>query len=552
MREDVEWLYTEDEGERRERVAESLAAQPKPNAPQEYDVLEAEFWRTRHVPAGSVLTYSLADETLAPAGLIAVLVKTRQSKQEGIWLEVKALGCAEAAFKHRLQGCYKGARKFHHICYPDAEGNCPQAGSQGIHLMKFKWYPPGDFDAEWLSKASRKAILEGIDMAATEREGEPPPGRRHPGPVGNDTSKVEEQLRKLRDKGRTRVTFVGEGGELPSAVPDGGPGGALRAGILRKPVESSSAVALSPRTQKVKEEVIPVDSDTEVAPKEKKRGLRKKRGKGVGETLALAVASRQTLTSQQTGKKRRSRSRSSQRDKKKKKKRRSSSQDSSQEGSSEDSSSLSLQPPLKKKSMKEPGSVYRLLVAQAAEQLAQEGLEQDESTGLRGAGSKVKMYTYYQLALKPSLDARSRDAKELAMLAKALDLLQEGDLAQLADLISARLIAVDTATRQGWQAARYLEIQSLEDDGTAPPHILLAAMRHQKQVEKAGGKGSWSRSQSWQWDWQSDARPKGKGKDQKGKGKKGKPKGKGGKQGWSHWQGSPKEKTGEAAPKPDS
>ena len=138
------------------------------------------------------------------------------------------------------------------------------------------------------------------------------------------------------------------------------------------------------------------------------------------------------------------------------------------------------------------------------------------------------------------------------MLAKALDLLQEGDLAQLADLISARLIAVDTAPRQGWQAARYLEIQSLEDDGTAPPHILLAAMRHQKQVEKAGGKGSWSRSQSWQWDWQSDARPKGKGKDQKGKGKKGKPKGKGGKQGWSHWQGSPKEKTGEAAPKPDS
>ena len=48
-----------------------------------------------------------------------------------------------------------------------------------------------------------------------------------------------------------------------------------------------------------------------------------------------------------------------------------------------------------------------------------------------------------------------------------------------------RMVAVDTATRQGWSAARYLELQSLEDDGTAPPHVLLAAMKHSRQVEKA-------------------------------------------------------------------
>ena len=68
----------------------------------------------------------------------------------------------------------------------------------------------------------------------------------------------------------------------------------------------------------------------------------------------------------------------------------------------------------------------------------------------------------------------------------------------------------------------------------APPHTLLAAQRHGKQIEKAGGKGSWPRTTSWGVEWQGDGRPKGKGKDGKGKGKKGKPKGKGGK-GWGQW-----------------
>lgn len=135
------------------------------------------------------------------------------------------------------------------------------------------------------------------------------------------------------------------------------------------------------------------------------------------------------------------------------------------------------------------------------------------------------------------------------MLAKALDLLQAGDLPQLADLLAARLIAVDTATRQGWQAAKYLELQSHEEDGTAPPHILLAAMKHQKQVEKAGGKGSWTRGSSWQWEWGSEGRPKGKGKKGKGKTKKGKGKGRGGKGGWGAWGASEKEKPAAAPAK---
>ena len=175
----------------------------------------------------------------------------------------------------------------------------------------------------------------------------------------------------------------------------------------------------------------------------------------------------------------------------------------------------------------------------------------EEAAGSK-AGQKVKLYTYFQLALKPSLDPRTRDYKELALLARSLDLLQEGDLPQLADLLAARLIAVDTATRQGWQAAKYLEIQNVEDDGTAPPHIILAAMKHQKQVEKAGGKGSWSRSQTWTPEWSSEPRPKGKDKGPKGRGKKGKGKNQGGKGAWGSWGPGEKEKTENKPPKPDA
>lgn len=107
-------------------------------------------------------------------------------------------------------------------------------------------------------------------------------------------------------------------------------------------------------------------------------------------------------------------------------------------------------------------------------------------------------------------------------------MLREGWLASLADVLAARLLAVETATRQGWATARHLEVYGPEEEGPVRPHILLSAQRHQRQVEKAGGKGSWPKGGQWSWsDWQTDARPKGKGKGEKGKGKKGKGKYKG-------------------------
>lgn len=158
-----------------------------------------------------------------------------------------------------------------------------------------------------------------------------------------------------------------------------------------------------------------------------------------------------------------------------------------------------------------------------------------------------------QLCLRPQLDPRSRDAKELSLLSRALDLLRTGKLEALADVISARLIAVDTATRQGWQTAKFLEIDHDNEDGCAPAHVLLAAQRHGRLVEKAGGKGSWGRQASWYaGEWQQDSRPKGKGKEAKGKGKKGKGKSKGGKGSWQTWTNDGTGKPSEGPPKKDA
>ena len=176
-----------------------------------------------------------------------------------------------------------------------------------------------------------------------------------------------------------------------------------------------------------------------------------------------------------------------------------------------------------------------MLLKQAMEQLSQDGLVEVEQVGNPSSGSTVKLFTFYQLCLKPGLDPKSRDNKELALLARALDLLKAGDVAQLSDLLAARLIAVDTATKQGWSTAKHLEVLDADQEGTVPPHVLLAAQRHGRQVDKAGGKGSWGKQHQWSWDQGGDHRGKGQGKEQKGKAKKGKPKGRGRKGGWNYW-----------------
>ena len=189
--------------------------------------------------------------------------------------------------------------------------------------------------------------------------------------------------------------------------------------------------------------------------------------------------------------------------------------------------------------------MLRLLEQQAFEYLSQDGLLDEEDYGAELGRNRPRLTTYFQIALRPKLDPKARDCRELALLAHALDLLREGKLDELADVLAARLIAIETAQKQGWSTAQFLEIHTGEDQGTVPPHILLAAQKHSRQVEKAGGKGSWPRSSGWSSEWQTDGSHNLKGKPAKGKGKKGKGKNTSGKGKWAGWTEKEKEKAPE-------
>ena len=412
-----------------------------------------------------------------------------------------------------------------HLCYL-VKGVCRVADQPGVHLQKFTWHPPGNFNAKWLTKNALALVAKGKTMATEASMGFP----AAPGSAGLDPStpgsNVENRLEAVKRKAALRsgrVTFNPAVQNLAPLVPGASGLTPLQAGPSATRASSSGLVPS--RTAMMKQEPTAIESsgDEKIQPKDKKK-------KTLGASLALAVQQQQNKASRKEEKRKRDRSRS--KSKKKKKKRSSSDDQKSKEEESE--SSDSMMPPLKKKSKKNPGSVFRLLEGQAVEALAQDGVV-DEGFSVDAKGNnRVKLHTYFQLALRPHLDPKTRDCKELGLLARALDLLREGRLEEVADVLAARLIAVDTATRQGWGTARHLEIFGGEDVGTVPTHVLLSAQRYNRQVEKAGGKGSWQTAQTWQGNgWNT---PKGrKGGDGKGKNKKGKGKGK------NNWKGTPKE-----------
>ena len=498
-------------------IREHLESQPKPSTPQSYVLAEADFWRHRHVPAGSVILFPAGFVEESAQGACAVLVKERESLPDGIWLKVRCLGTEVKEVYADTAKFFKKGRVYVHLCYGE-RGSCPLLEEEGCHIDSFDWFPPGSFDAKWLSSSARKAVKDGPKMAAEEKT-----ATAAAGPPRTAFTTLEDRLKRLKEA--RHVTFAGD--QAPSRRPAGGGNlensrggtGLGRAGHLSAPLALTD-------TRKVKEEAIPIESDSD-KPKKKKK---KKKAKDVEDRLARAVSDRRRREEKAVKKRSRSRSRRGRRHGKRKHRHRSDSRSRSGESRSRESSSssASLVPPLKKKSQKEPGSVLRLLESQVVEHLAQEGVLEEEYMADSSTGRSPKTFTFFQLALKPSLDPKSRDCREISLLARCLDMLREGRLASLADVLAARLLAVETATRQGWATARHLEVYGPEEEGPVRPHILLSAQRHQRQVEKAGGKGSWPKGGQWSWsDWQTDARPKGKGKGEKGKGKKGKGKYKG-------------------------
>ena len=524
-----------------EEIMASLRERPAPTAPVEYNVEEAAFWQSRHVPPGSVIEFSSPTSGAAVPPVVAVLVFESNSLETGMWLKVKVMGSSDRDEKKEAKRYFKNFRREIHICNL-ASGDCPLIDTDAMHLKQFKWYPPGDYDAAWLTHQARKAIAEGkkMEMEAAAKDGRRRLSPPRDGP-GHGESLVEKRSGALRSPRPGRVTFAADAAPPNTRRPDvalpsprDGRGGLA-------PVLSSRALAVRSQV-KEEAEVISNGSDKDGS----KRRKKKRKSKDMAAVLLKAASSR-TSTAGNKEKKRRSKSRS--RSKKRKKKRHQKSSDSgsrSRSSSRSSTSDESLMAPLKRRSLKEPGSVFRMLEDSAIERLSADGIMDEDHLTAGQPGQRPKLLTYFQLVLKPNLDARGRDCRELAVLARALDLLRDGRLGELADVLAGRMMAIDASTKQGWQTARHLEVYNDEQDNVAPPHVLLSTQKHARLVEKAGGKGSWPRTQTWgSYDWSYDQRPKGKGKDSKGKSKKGKGKGKGPKGNWSFWGNEGKDKPGD-------
>lgn len=538
---DVEDL---DEGDNfsAEAMRRQLERAPKPTVATHYNVAEADFWRHRHIPIGSVLTFPFTSEIGEEMGTVAVRVAEVESFEHGMWLGVLMVGSESKEHRARLQAIFRNRRTPIHICY-DVHGMCTQLEEGGLHLREFTWHPHGEFDAPWLTTHGARVVKEALTPAPAGKKRQPAL-RKSDGaePKHKGRSETEQRLARLRGDGLGAVSFAGDAPPRKRPRERGTGSGAVQDGDARERRPSSPVPARSPSTAMVKVETVDL---TKRSPKER-RGKDKTK---VGDALMAAATTHQQNVKKE---KKRDRSRSKKRGKRRRRSRRRS--DSRSSSGSDDreascsSSSSSLMPPLKRRSKKEPGSVLRLLEQQAFEYLSQDGLLEEEDYSAELGRNRPRLTTYFQIALRPKLDPKARDCRELALLARALDLLREGKLDELADILSARLIAIDTAQRQGWGTAQFLEIHTGEEQGTVPPHILLAAQKHGKQVEKAGGKGSWPRSSGWSQEWPAEAGFNPKGKGTKGKGKKGKGKAKGGKGKWQGWADKEKEAKGTDAP----
>eukprot|EP00435_Cladocopium_sp_Y103_P039554 s2015_g10.t1 len=192
-----------------------------------------------------------------------------------------------------------------------------------------------------------------------------------------------------------------------------------------------------------------------------------------------------------------------------------------------------MEAPLKRKSKAKPGSVLQMLLEHARGQLDQSSkvaLTPSEGMSLtRG----VKMGSYFAIVVRPQLGGAMGQTRELHHIAQAIDLLRQGDLDLLGDVLAGRFMSIHQAVLDGsWSSAKYLELMPLEDGSAAGPAVVLQAKKHARLQAKiapgenwswqGGGKSRGGRGRGSGWgDYQSE----GKGKSKKGgKGKgKGKP-----------------------------
>ena len=188
-----------------------------------------------------------------------------------------------------------------------------------------------------------------------------------------------------------------------------------------------------------------------------------------------------------------------------------------------------------------------MLLANVADALSEAAVREDAGRVELGQRGNL-LASYFQIVARPQMTGKIRDLRELETLARCVDLLKQGLLAELGDALAGRFMAVESAAlTNNWHDAQHLEVVPMRHAGVAPPAIMLRAQRHTRQVEKATGRTQWRRSGGGWNDPPPAGRPehgtKGKGDPKKGKGR-GK---KGGGKGGGPWKDPEKEKEGPSA-----
>lgn len=211
---------------------------------------------------------------------------------------------------------------------------------------------------------------------------------------------------------------------------------------------------------------------------------------------------------------------------------------SSTSSGDEDKDGNKLEAPLRRKSLKRPGSVLKLLINHARQQLDQTAKVEVGSAVAEDPTLGVRIASYFSIIVKPNLGTALGPTREMYHLSNCIDLLRKGELSRLGDVLAGRFISLHQSVLDGgWQAARHLEVMPYEEVSAAGTSVVLQARKHARVAARAlgadaswgwrqppKGKGGKGKYPAWnEGDWQGQGKGKQKGPKGRGKGKGGWP-----------------------------
>eukprot|EP00438_Fugacium_kawagutii_P002308 Skav226067 [mRNA] locus=scaffold211:609064:615202:- [translate_table: standard] len=177
-------------------------------------------------------------------------------------------------------------------------------------------------------------------------------------------------------------------------------------------------------------------------------------------------------------------------------------------GSEESDTDLEMEPPLRRRAAKSPGSVMEMLIKHIQEQMDQTAIaDQPHRRGEALIGG-IKVSTYFAMLIRPYYPAGSPLLRELFSLGQTMDLLRSGKLSEAADALAARFISVHTALAEGnWSTAAHLELYPLgtghidlhRHDVGGPAAQEIGVEKHGILHDLSKALVGWIRQGAWKW-----------------------------------------------------